>query len=201
MLDVGAREVQLHRSDAAVLGDPAAEVREVADRLRRHRDEDRDAEVERVEVLHETLYAWVLEPYGVDHAGRRLGDARRRVARPSNGGRGLGQYRPVDTPGLTERLLRQRPRRGNERCCERHPAQLDREVHARHPLPHYHARTSARKTGPSTQDRTYPPSTGTTQPLHDPFPQPIRSSTESCRSPSGPAAPLTAASMAFGPQA
>jgi hypothetical protein len=94
VLDVRAGEVELHGGHAGVLGDPLAEGREIADRLAGHGDEDRDAEVEGVEVLHEPLHARVLQPDGVDHAGRRLGDARRRVALPAAGVVVLGSMAP-----------------------------------------------------------------------------------------------------------
>ena len=101
-----------------------------------------------------------------------------------HGCNGLREHSPVDPLDLPERLLRKRTGGRDERRSQRHTAQLDPEVRdgsdgrARSlAATHYHASTSAGKTGPSMQDLTY---------ALAPIPGPARRSrcTSRCRSPS-----------------
>ena len=116
--------------------------------------------------------ARVLEADGVDHPGRGLGDAGRRVAGPRVGRDCLGDIRGVRKVGevvavVATRVLEQVERAGgvHQRMLEPQRAQLDGELDLLELERRRHRATSSRaNTGPSLHTRSLPRLVSTTQP-------------------------------------
>ena len=81
-----------------------------------------------------------------------LGDAGWWIAGSRGRGRRLWQHRPVDASDLAQGFPGECSGGRDQGGLQPEPAELDSEVDTGLLLAHYHAKTSAEKTGPSRQD-------------------------------------------------
>jgi len=140
------------------------------------------------------MNAGVLQPDGVQHAGRRVGDSGRRVPEAGFQRRPLERQRAEDIDVVQFRELvpvAERAARGDDRVVERNPGERNPRIQT--------ITSFFSSTGPSLQMRLFPYFVRHEQPMHAPKPQPIRCSKLNC--PSASVAACTARSIGSGPQA
>ena len=194
---VGARDVDLDNPHLLLAVDALAAVGILLDR--EARDVGDDGFVEELLQARQLLGdhvvdAGVLQPHGVDHARRALGDARRGVAEARLARRPLEGERPedVDVVEVAEfGAVAERAAGRDDRIVQSQAAQYHRCV--------YHTISPFSSTGPSLQMRLFPYFVLHEQPMQAPNPQPMRSSKESC--PCCGTASARARSIGSGPQA
>src|SRR6266851_5103404 len=210
LLDIRTRDVDLETGHTSHAVEPRGQLAIFRRALAIDVHEDGEVPLRplRRVVADQPVDARTLEADRVEHAGRGLGDARRRRAGSRSQEDAFGDNRAKRTP-LQQRHLSsvaERSRSGENRSSQFQVADLDRHVET-HALIAYcrcdgsiaHSMSAARYTGPSLHARSYPPrASGTAQPRHTPVPQPMYVSTATCASGHRDATP---ASIRLGPQA
>ena len=163
-LDVGAGDVELERRDALGVAEDPRQLDVLVDRRAADVDEDDGAPVAQLGQLlaHEAVDADALEADGVEHAGRRLDDARRRMALALGEEQALdrdaAERREIDDVAVLDAVA-EAAAGGDERVRQAERADGDREVHGGRGVRGQCANASqtmrpASKTGPSRHERT-----------------------------------------------
>ncbi len=133
-LDVGARDVELERRHALGVAEDARQLDVLVDRRAADVDEDDGAAVAQLGQLlaHEAVHADPLQSDRVQHAGRRLDDARRRMAlalgEEQSLDRDAAERREIDDVAVLDAVA-EAAAGGDERVREPERSDGNREVH------------------------------------------------------------------------